>query len=366
MTIRLDLQSAFIKGLVLAKVGNPSRDEPLQTSKQVFLVEEENQDILSNLFLRPFKSLSLVGHRFRHHSSLEKHELHQISSAIFEDEEHLLVKGQEIAQRLYEKSSHPNIKSGDLCIALLGGIHAGDEGEEVHALCILKSESVSPFLSINTNDGDLELTTEHGINPEKIDKGVLIVDHLRQKGFYSLTFDRAGAESRFWVKDFLSIQPIADSALLTKKVAEIAVQAVTQEKAHAPAEQDSSPNDAPPWEVNDNAKQALTYFDQAKQFSLQEFEEKALRTPEAKKKFREEKERLEKEEGVSIQDGFDISKKDASKARKLMKNIMRLDSGVEIRLKPKVVADPSSVLEKGFDEGRGKNYIKIYFNKDLA
>ncbi len=40
----------FMPGLVLAKVGNPSRDEPLQTSKQVLLVEEEDQGMLSSIF----------------------------------------------------------------------------------------------------------------------------------------------------------------------------------------------------------------------------------------------------------------------------------------------------------------------------
>ena len=225
MTLKLNFEAVEIAGLVLAKVGNPSRDEPLQTSKQLFNVSEEDQKVLCPIFLKPFRSL--VGQRFTHHSSLDKNEINNSAKAIFEDSDTLLKQGCEIAQRLYSKSSHPNIKSGDLCISLINSVDV--DGETKRAICILKSESMTPFLSIATRDGDLQLETEQGINPEKIDKGCLIVEHLGKKGFYVLTFDRAGSESRFWVRDFLGVRPIPDSALLSKRVAEMAVNAVSPE-----------------------------------------------------------------------------------------------------------------------------------------
>lgn len=357
MTLRMILEEARVAGLVLAKVGNPTRDEPLQTSKQVLKVEEEDQAMLSSIFLRPFRSLGMQGHRFHHHSSLEKHELNECASAVFGKESELLQRGCEIAKRLYSKSSHPNIKSGDLCISMIEGIEV--EGEKKRAICILKSESVTPFLSISAKDGDLQLSTEQGINPEKIDKGCLILDHFAGKGYYVLTFDRAGSESRFWVRDFLAVVPISDPTLMTKKVAEMAMAAVASDGAEVD-------DDSPPWEVNAPAKEALSYFDGKKKFSLQEFEEQALRTPQAKARFAAERKRLEEDEGVKVADAFDISKRDVAKAKKGMKSIMKLDTGVEIRLKPKVVDKPEAVLEKGFDEAKGMKFIKVYYNKDLG
>ena len=356
MTIKLGFEDVRIAGLVLAKVGNPSRDEPLQTSKQVLLVEDEDQGMLSSIFLRPFKSLGMQGHRFHHHTSLEKHELNECAAAVLGDEAALLERGCEVAKRLYSKSSHPNIKSGDLCISLIDGLEI--EGEKKRAICILKSESVTPFLSISAKDGDLQLSTEQGINPEKIDKGCLILDHCAGKGYYVLTFDRAGSESRFWVRDFLGVVPISDPTLMTKKVAEMAMAAVASDGAEVD-------DDSPPWKVNDSAKEALSYFDGKKKFSLQEFEEQALRTPQAKAKFAAERKRVEEEEGVKVADAFDISKRDVVKAKKGMKSVMKLDTGVEIRLKPKVVDNPDTVLEKGFDEAKGMKFIKVYYNKDL-
>ncbi len=356
MTIKLSFDDVRIAGLVLAKVGNPSREEPLVTSKHVLKVEDEDQAMLSSIFLRPFRILGMLGHRFHHHTSLDSHELNKCAVAMFADEAALLERGCEIAKRLYSKSSHPNIKSGDLCISLIEGIDI--EGESKRAICILKSESVTPFLSISSRDGDLQLSTEQGINPEKIDKGCLILDHFSGKGYYVLTFDRAGAESRFWVRDFLSVVQISDPSLMTKKVAEMAMAAVG---ADPPAADD----DSPPWEVNNAAQEALSYFDGKKKFSLQEFEEQALRTPQAKAKFAAEKRRLEEEEGLKVEEAFDISKRDVVKAKKGMKSMMKLDTGVEIKLKPKVVDKPDAVLEKGFDEAKGMKFIKVYYNKDL-
>ncbi len=356
MTLKLNFEAVKIAGLVLAKVGNPSRDEPLQTSKHLFNVSDEDQEMLCPIFLKPFRNL--IGHRFTHHSSLDKNEVNAASTTIFGDAGHLLAQGCEIANRLYTKSTHPNIKSGDLCISLIENILLEDEEKTVRAICILKSESVTPFLSISEKEGDLELATEQGINPEKIDKGCLIVEHMERKGYYVLTFDRAGSESRFWVRDFLGVRPIPDSALLSKRVAEMAVTAVGEERPEG--------DDSPPWDVNEPAQEALTYLRDQKNFSLQEFEEKALRTDAARARFNEERKRVEEEEGITLEDNFEISKRDVSKGKKLMKSIMKLDTGVEIRLRPKVLDKPEEVLEKGYDEEKKMNFIKVYFNEDLA
>lgn len=359
MSVKIRFTSATATGLVLAKVGHPQRDEPLQTSKEVFKVAENDQETLAAIFLKPFKSLS--GHRFSHHSSLDQHEMNLCSAAIFAADDGLLEKGCDIARRLYAKSNHPNIKSGDLCISLIKNIDVN--GEMTQGLCILKSESVVPFLSISTRDGDLELHTEQGINPEKIDKGCLILNHLAQKGFYVLTFDRTGSDSRFWVRDFLGVVPITDSPFLTNKYTNMAVAFMEKEKKEQPK---VSNDDAPPWDASNASRDAITYFEEKENFSLHEFEEEVLKTPEAKARFAEHRSKIEEEQGHRLDDSFEISKKDVSKAKKKIKTVMKLDTGAEVRLKPALAAKPEQVLEHGFDEERKMKFIKIYFNEDLA
>ena len=369
---KIRFTSAAVTRLVLAKIGHPQRDEPLQTSKKVFEVADEDQGALTALFVKPFKSLA--GYRFNHHSSLDQHEMNQCATAIFESPEGLLEKGCDIAKRLYTKSNHPNIKSGDLCIAFVEGIDVN--GDLVQGICILKSESVVPFLSISTKDGDLHLHTEQGINPEKIDKGCLILNHQSKKGFYVLTFDRSGSDSRFWVRDFLGVVAITDSPFLTYKFANMAVAfAKDEEKAkkkekkeereEAPAAADEQDDAPPPWEAASVAKDAMSYFEEKEQFSLQEFEEQVLRTPEAVEKFRKHKEKVEEEQGQRFDESFEISKKDVSKAKKRISTVVKLDTGVEIHVKPGFADQEDPVLERGFDDEKGMKFIKVFFNGEV-
>jgi hypothetical protein len=353
MSVKIRFSSATATCLVLAKVGHPQKDEPLQTSKQVFQVAEEDQAALTAIFLKPFKNLT--GHRFNHHSSLDQHEMNSCAKAVFEDEAQLLEKGCDIARRLYAKSNHPNIKSGDLCISLVKDIDVN--GMPALGLCILKSESVVPFLSISTRDGDLQLSTEQGINPEKIDKGCLILNHHPHKGYHVLTFDRSGGESRFWVRDFLGVVPVTDSPFLTNKYADMAVAFLKEEKTE---------DDTPPWETTNAARDALAYFEEKEKFSLQDFEETVLRTPEAVEKFKHHREQVEQEQGQKFEQSFDISKKDLNKAKKRIGTIMKLDTGVEIHVKPSFGGQSEPVLERGFDDDKGMNFIKVFFNQDLS
>lgn len=360
MSVKIRFQTALATRLVLAKVGNPQRDEPLQTSKNAYQIQDKDQATLTGLFLKPFKNL--LGHRFTHHASLDQHEMNNYSKAIFASNESLYEKSCEIAKRLYAKSNHPNIKSGDLCIAYVKDVEVNEQ--MVDAICILKAESVVPFLSISAKNGDLELSTEHGINPEKIDKGCLILNHHEFTGYYVLTFDRSGSDSRFWVKDFLGVQAVTDNAFLTNAYASMAVAFLEEEKKQQKRDEEE---DAPPWDEAESAKEAIQFFEDRDSFDVKEFEEQVLKAPDLVSKFQEHRARVEEEQGQRFEDNFEISKKDVSKTKKRLAKVMKLDTGVEITVKPEVLTrNEESPLEYGFDEERGMKYIKVFFHKDLA
>ena len=352
MSVKIRFTSAVATGLVLAKVGHPQREEPLETSRELFTVAEEDREILTGLFLKPFKNLT--GYRFSHHSSLDQHEMNLCAKDIFGAPEKLLERGVAVARRLYSKSNHPNIKSGDLCISLIEDIEV--DGKATRGLCILKSESVVPFLSISTRDGDLHLHTEQGINPDKIDKGCLILDHFSNKGYYALTFDRSGTDSRFWVRDFLGLQAVPDSAFLTNTYAELAVAAVKQELAA----------ELPPEESSRAAREVIAYFDEHENFDLQEFEEQILRTPDAVARFAGERSKLEEERGQALQTNFEISPKDVKKVKKHAAAVVKLDTGFEIHLKPDMDPGADWMLERGTDDAKGMKFIKLYYNEDIS
>jgi hypothetical protein len=347
VSVQIRFHKAAAAGIVLAKVGNPLRDEPLQTSKEVCRIEDKDRDLLTKIFVKPFKSL--MGHCFHHHSAMEQNEMYACAKEIFGSEDGLLERGCDVAKRLYAKSRHPNIKSGDLCITLIKNVIV--DGQRTEAMCILKSESVEPFLSITARNGDLQLSTEEGIHPDKIDKGCLILNHLPDRGYHVLTFDRSGGESRFWVRDFLGLKPIADDAYMTNRYAEMAVSFAKEQPLGVE-------------EKTAKAKEAVEFFDKRERFSLQEFEEEVLRKdPEMVRKFKEHKRRMEEEQGLKLGDSFEIAKSHVNKARKQVGGVMKLDTGVELRLQPHFQSD---MMEKGHDAGKGMAFVKVYYNSDLA
>jgi hypothetical protein len=178
-----------------------------------------------------------------------------------------------------------------------------------------------------------------------------------------LTFDRTGSDSRFWVRDFLGVVPITDSPFLTNKYANMAVAFLEKEKKESPK---PASDDAPPWDASSAARDAITYFEEKENFSLQEFEEQVLKSPEIAAKFAEHRSKIEEEQGHRLDDSFEISKKDVSKAKKKIPSVMKLDTGVEIRLKPNVAAEPDKFLEHGFDDARKMKFIKVFYREDLA
>ena len=161
MALPINFREAAISEIALAKVGNPLKGEPLLTSKNLCRFEEDEADLLTTSFLIPFKSLE--PYRLEIQSNSESPSLREYAKSIFSDESSLLEEAKKISQYLYSKSYHPNIKSGDLCISVIDGIIIS--GQSVPAICIIKCENKTPFLQVSEIEGDLKLTTQHGIYP---------------------------------------------------------------------------------------------------------------------------------------------------------------------------------------------------------
>ena len=305
MTLKLNFEAVEISGLVLAKVGNPSRDEPLQTSKQLFNVSDDDQGHPVPHF--PEALPYLIGQRFTHHSSLEKNEVNTSAKSIFEDSEKLLEQGCEIAQRLYSKSSHPNIRSGDLCISLINSIDL--DGEMKRAICILKSESMTPFLSISTRDGDLQLEPNKASIPRKSTRAVSSWNILRKK---ASTFSPSTAEAPSLGFGFVTFSASAPFPTPPSSVnaspkwlsAPFLLKASLKTARHGTS-------------TNPPKKPSHTSQDK-KTSAFRSSKNKLFATDAAKTRFAEERKRLEEEEGIKLEENFDISKRDVTKARKFM------------------------------------------------
>lgn len=334
----------------LAKVGNPVRGESLQTSQTLCRFKDEEAELLTHCFLKSFKALEL--HQLVHHTDVASNELFGYATAIFEDNDRLLEQGARIANHLHARSNHPNIKSGDLCVALVNDV--GVSGTAVQAISIIKSESKVPFLQISERDGDLVLTTEQGIYPDKIDKGCLILNHGKADGYSVYLFDKGGGNTHFWVRDFVGAKPVKNDDFLTRRYSELCV---------AFAER-GMPEEALQEERMAFASRGMSYLNETEEFDLEKFEETALEKPEQVEQFREFKEIYEEEKGESLQESFTVSKKEAEKAGNRLKSRMKLDVGVTMTFSSGFIHEAERFMERGRDEDKHMEYVKIYFNRE--
>lgn len=347
----LNFRRAKLTTLSLARVGNPLRSEPLKTSKELCRFSDEDNAVLTPSFLKPFRNLERRA--FDHHSSLELNEVYRYASAIFEDTEKLAEQGRKIARHLYNTSKHPNIKSGDLCVALIKDLLV--DGEPLLAISIIKSESRVPFLEVTDADGNLQLITHQGISPDKIDKGCLIVNCDKDGGFLVYTFDKTSSGTHFWMRDFLGVKFRRDDDFMTKRYADMCVSFAKEGLPEEMGAEDKCRV----------ANQAIGYFEERDEFDLKHFREEALKEPEIIEKFDEFRGQQDQEDGGELDETFTIDKKIARKAGNRFRSTMKLDTGVNLSFAPAFKEAGESVFERGYDDEKQMKYVKIYYQEEL-
>lgn len=351
MSHTLNFRRAKLTSLSLAKVGNPLRSEPLRTSNELCRFSDEDSRVLIPSFLKPFKSLEVKS--FEHHSSLELNEVYRYAAAIFENPELLLEQGRKISRHLYNTSKHPNIKSGDLCVAFVKDLLV--DGEPLMAISIIKSESRVPFLEIADTDGNLQLITHQGISPDKIDKGCLIVNTQKEEGYIVYTFDKTSSGTHFWMRDFLGVKFRKNDDYMTKRYADMAVSFAKE----------GLPEDMGAEDKFRVANQAMTYFEEKDEFDLKHFREEALKEPAIIEKFDEFQANQDEEDGGKLEEKFTIAKNVAKKAGNKFRSAIKLNTGVNINFMPAFKDADESTIERGFDEGKQKKFVKIYYEEEI-
>tara|TARA_R110002096_G_scaffold122929_3_gene266108 strand:- start:25954 stop:27009 length:1056 start_codon:yes stop_codon:yes gene_type:complete len=350
MSQKVNFKEAALGMMTLAKVGNSLREEPLQTSKTLCKFNDSEAELLTHCFLKSFRSLEL--HQLTHHGDLRQNELFAYATAIFDNNDTLLENGALIAKHLYAKSNHPNIKPGDLCVALIDNITVG--GDSLQALSIIKSESKVPFLQVAVHEGDLKLTTQQGIYPDKIDKGCLIINCEREHGFHVYLFDKAGGETNFWNRDFVGAMPVKNEDYLTRRYSELCV-------AFA---EEGLPEETRQEERIEVANKALSYLTETDNFNLDKFQNEALEDPGLIEQFTSFKNEYEEESGHTLDSSFDVSKKEATKAKKRLKGRMKLDVGVDLRFSSGFIDQSEKFMERGFDDDKHMQFVKVYYHKE--
>ncbi|WP_420602414.1 nucleoid-associated protein [Flagellimonas sp.] len=348
----LNLYSAQIESVSLHRVGNQSKNEAIFLSEEPFSLNDEMSGLLKEYFFKPFREKEENYFRFSHEVDLEFNEVFNAVSELFGDfsKSHQLSK--KITSHLYEQSNHPHIKSGEVYV-----VHFSDmviDNQKTEAVGIFKSELKHDFLQFEEKNQNLEILIRQGININKLDKGCIVFNMNKEEGYKVLSVDSNRYDAKYWLENFLGLSPLTDENFYTKNYLKFCQNFAKD--VVLPAEDKQQ-------EVL-FMNRAVNHFAKNDEFEETSFLNEVMENPELIPEFKHYK--VEKGPKYSIEDvsNFDIANKAVSDARKKIKNVINLDTNIQIKMDFINPESAQKFVEKGWDEERQMYYYLVYFNKE--
>lgn len=348
----INLFGAHITSLSIHRVGNKINNEPIFLSEDIYKADDELTPLLKEYFLKPFREKEENYFQFTHESDLEFHELFSISTKIFDVPNTIHEQSKIIAKYLYDQSLHPHIKPGEVYVVHFENIQL--DNEKVDALGIFKSEIKQDFLQFSEKENQLDAKLEHGVNLNKLDKGCLIFNAKKEEGYKILSVDSNRYDTRYWLESFLGVNAFEDENFYTKKYLKFC--------------QDFAKDVVLPAEDKKEEvlfmNRAVNHFAKNDDFEESLFINEVIDNPDLVPEFKHYK--TEQAPKYKIEDltEFPIANTAVTAARKKIKNVINLDTNIQIKLD---FINPDSAdrfVEKGWDEEKQMYYYLVYFNKE--
>lgn len=336
-----------INKFIVHSIGNKNNGDGVRFS-HILTDFDKIEEHIKQLANNSFKFDELYSFFFL--PNLDLNPVYQFVHSIFTNKESFIEHSQNVGRYLYDKSTHPQIKSGELCVIYFNDCRVNDE--IVDCIGIFKSENKDTVLKVNNKENGFELTDEKGINTNKLDKGCLIFNTRKENGFLISVVDNTNksSEAQYWKDDFLSIRPCADEYHFTKNFLSITKDFVT--------EQLSEEFEVTKADKIDLLNRSVDYFKKHERFEKESFEEEVFHHPEMIKSFRNYDEQYRENKNVDISDNFQISSQAVKKQSRVFKSVLKLDKNFDI-----YIHGDKELIEKGVEKD-GRKYYKIYYEEE--
>lgn len=348
----INLYSAQIESLSIHRVGNKSKAEGLFVSQDSYALSDELTPLVKEFFFKSFREKEENYYKFEHEVDLEFHTLFGLAKKVFENPSTTHLLSEEIAKHLYAQSEHPHIKAGELYVVYLENVLI--DNNKTDAIGIFKSELKQDFLQFRESASNLEMILEQGINLNKLDKGALIFNHKEEEGYKVLSVDSNRYDTKYWLESFLGVEAFEDDNFYTKKYLKFC--------------QDFAKDVVLPAEDKKEEvlfmNRAVNHFAKNDAFEESAFVNEVLDNPDLIPEFKHYK--TEQAPKYKIEDltEFPISNKAVSAQRKKIKNVINLDTNIQIKMDFINPESAEKFVEKGWDEEKQMYYYLVYFNKE--
>jgi hypothetical protein len=345
----LGLTDSILEQIIVHKVGNKSRDENIYVSPTTLVLDDGVKELLHKYFLSSFKSTEY--YTLYDESDVNDNVVYQFVSQLFDDPSQFITLSGSLARHLYNCSDSPKVREGDFFVTYIRDCIV--DGEVADAIGLFKSESKETYLKVFSQSGSMTVEGQEGVNINKLDKGCMIFNLEREKGFL-LSFPDSMAkneEAQIWKDSFLHIRQREDNYFHTQNVIKMCKNFVTEK---LPEHFDVSKADQA-----DILNKSVAFFKDNDEFTFTEFAQEVMEQPEIIETFNDYKTQYESENEIVIADDFDISETAVKKQAKDLKSVIKLDKNFHI-----YVHGDRKFIKKGQDDVTGLNYYQIYFNEE--
>ena len=345
----MNLDTATLSKLIVHYVGSKNNLDPVHLSEKEQELDDESNTILRDSFLQRFRNNHEL-YSFQHPSSLSFNEAYQYCKNIFDDPSSFIQVSSSIARHLYEQSTHPKVRGGELYVALFEGLPV--ESRMYRAIGLFKTENKSFFLDVKQKKHQLELQMKEGVDVNKIDKGCLVIDRNDKEGFDVLIFDNQnrGEEAQYWKEKFLSLaaqknefHQTAHFLSLTRKF--ITDQLETEHQIERTGQVEL-------------LHKSIDYFKTNDSFEIEQFQKEVFQSDEMIDSFRRFGARYVENTDYDIAASFGISPDAVKKQSRIYKSVLKLDRNFHIYIHGR-----TDLIEKGTDSD-GRKYYKIYYQEE--
>ena len=210
------------------------------------------------------------------------------------------------------------------------------------------------FFQFEEQPNQLEIIIQEGVNIQKLDKGCIIFNTNKEEGYKILSVDSNRYDTKYWLENFLNVDALIDDNFYTKKYLKFS--------------QDFAKDVILPAEDKKEEvlfmNRAINYFAKNDDFEETSFVNEVFDNPEFIPEFKHYK--VEKGPKYQIEDvsSFPIANKAVSDVRKKIKNVIDLDTNIQIRMDFINPESADKFIEKGWDEEKQMYYYLVYFNKE--
>jgi hypothetical protein len=338
-----------IQSIAIHNVGNKLNEEGMRFSKSLLQTDESINELLLTYFFSPFKSNEY--YNLFHESDLNLNEVYSFVSEIFDNPDSLLEQSVNLAKHLYEQSVHPKIKGGEMYVVYFRDCIV--DGETVDAVGLFKSETKETYLKVYPQNDGFSIESQAGINIHKLDKGCLIFNTEREKGYLISVVDNLnkGGEAQYWIDHFLHVRQRNDDYFQTKNILSLCknfvVEKFPEQFAVSKADQAEMLN------------KSVKFFKENDNFDMEDFTNQVIQSPDVISSFKSYKTEFEVDNNFQLTDNFNISDAAVKKQSKFFKSVIKLDKNFHI-----YVHGDSQQIVKGFDKTSGMNYYQLFFKEE--